>query len=490
MSDSNRVQLAHVRETTLGTTPTTPRMRLARFTGEDLAYNPQFVQSEEIRSDRMNIDPIKINENNQGAIRGELSFPVASSPFADWLESVFCAEWDDTPVRDNDGTADSVITDVAETGGVITCTTGDAFAVGHLIRTTGFGVAGNNGLFVITTGSATVPAVGNSLLSDEAAPAAAARVKVVGFEGGSGEISAAAGGLASSGLDLSTLGISAGMWLKIGGTGTSYRFGTEACNGWARVSGAPTSTLIPLDNLPAGWTTDAGTSKTLRVFFGDQLKNGVLTLGQTLERGFLGQGTPTYVVQRGMVAGQAEFRFNTEQVAQFSMTFSGLTGSQSTTALDASPDARTSNPVMASEIDVGRVAENGAAVGGPNYIRNLTLTINNNLRMKQAIRGDGLAGPVDIGKGDCDVNVTIETYFGSNALLTKLFAGTATNINSRIAKDSQAMVFAVPRLTFMDGTPSAGAKNQDVMLNLQSEASYDSTTGAHVLLDRLEYFEA
>jgi hypothetical protein len=278
--------------------------------------------------------------------------------------------------------------------------------------------------------------------------------------------------------------------VKIGATGAAFRFGTEALNGFARVSGTPTSTLLPLDNLPAGWTTDTGTSKTIRVFFGDRLKNGVLTIGQTLERGFRGQAAPTYVAQRGMVAVQGEFRLNPEQVAQYTLTFSGLTGAQDTTSLDSSPDAATSNPVMAAGINVGRITENGAVVSGPDFVRSMTISINNNLRMLQALRGDGLAGPVGIGKGDCDVTISMETYFGSNALLTKLFAGTPTNASSRIAKDSQALIFGVPRLTFTGGTPNAGAKNQDVMLNLASEASYDATTGAHILLDRLEFYQA
>jgi hypothetical protein len=44
---------------------------------------------------------------------------------------------------------------------------------------------------------------------------------------------------------------------------------------------------LTLDNLPTGWTTDAGTSQTVKVWFGDQLKNGTTQFGQTIERGFL-----------------------------------------------------------------------------------------------------------------------------------------------------------------------------------------------------------
>ncbi len=488
MSDANRLRLTSVREVTLGTTPNTPRMRTARLTGEQVRFAPVFVNSAELRDDRMNSDPIKVNEQNQGAINGELSFPVDNSPFSDWLESLFCAEWSQTPFRDNDGTADSVITALADTTDVATVTTGAAFVAGQIARFTGFTDPANNGIFKCTTGSATVPAFLGAGFVAEAAPPAAARIKVVGFQGASADLVAVADGITSTLLNFTLLGLVVGQWIKIGGTATGDKFATAACNGWARIT-AIAAAKLTLDNLPTGWTTDAGTGKTLKVWFGDELKNGVLTLGQSIERGFMGQTVPTYQVSRGMVAGQGEFNFVSEQIATWALTFSGLTGAQDTVTLDASPDAATTNAIMAAAVNVGRIAENGTVVGGPNYIRSARFSVQNNLRPIGGIRSDGLVGAEDMGKGSVDVSVALETYFGSNALLTKLFAGTATNINIRIAKDSQAMIWAVPRLTYTDGAANATAKNTDAMLPLTGQASKDTLTSAHLIMDRLEYFE-
>jgi hypothetical protein len=488
MSDANRLRLSHVREVTLGTTPNTPRMRKARLKGETLRFAPAFVSSEEIRDDRMNSDPIKVNEMNDGPINGELSWPPHGSPFSDWLESLFANTWVNTPFRDNDGTADSVITAIATSGTVATVTTGAAFVASQLVQFSGFGVAGNNGVFKCTTGSATVPAFVASGITDEAVPPAAARMKVVGFQGASGDLVAAADGITSTLLDFTTLGLAVGQWIKIGGTAAGDKFATAACNGWARITVIAAAKLT-LDNLPTGWTTDAGTSKTVKVFFGDQLKNGLLTLGQTLERGFMDQTVPTYIAQRGMTVDQGVFNFVKEQVATWTMTFAGLTGTQDTTSLDASPDAATTNAIMAAAVNVGRIAENGTVIGGPNFIESITMTIKNNLRMIGGIRSDGLVGAEDIGMGSVDVTVNMGTYFGSNTLLAKLFSGVATNINLRIAKNSQAMIWAVPRLTYTDGQANATAKNTDTKLPLTAMASIDTLTNAHVLLDRLEYYE-
>lgn len=489
MTDSNRLRLTGVRQNTFGATPGTPRMRTMRVTGESLSYKPEFVTPDEIRADRMNADPIKVGETSNGGINYELHYPVPSSMLAENIASAMQADWVDTPTRDNDGTADSVITDIGTTADTIAFVTGAAFAVGHLVRTSGFATAGNNGLFPVTTGGATSLVSTGASFTAEAAPPAAARVKVVGFQGTSGDITAAAGGLASTTLDFTTLGLAPGQWIKIGGTGAGYRFATEALNAWSRVT-AVAANLLSLDNLPAGWTTDAGTGKTIRVYFGDHIKNGVTPIALTFERGFMGQGTPGYVVNETMQVNQWQQQVQAKQKVTGSFDYMGLTGSVSTTSLDNSPDAAPSiatYQVLAAGANVGRIAENGVALSSPNWVRSASFTVNNNLRMIDA--ADSVTS-VGIGNGECAVTVNLETYFGSTALYTKMLAGTATNASYRATKNGQALVYAWPRLTITDGSPNAGGKNQDVTLPLTLQASYDSLTGAHMTLDRLEYFEA
>lgn len=494
MTDSNRTRMTWVDEATLGETPVNPRMRTCRFTGETLAYTPTFVASDEIRDDRMNSDPIKVNETNGGPVNGELSFPVDGSPLSSWFRSLFCANWTNTPFRDNDGVADSVITGVADTTDVVTVIDGAAFVDGHLVRFTGFGETANNGLFLCTTGSATVPAFLGANFTAEATPPGTARMKVVGIQGAAGDLETVADGIVSTALDLRNFGLAPGRWIKIGGTAdaTTFAFLVTAGavarrNAWARVV-AVAENKITLDNLPAGWAVDDGDGKTIQIFFGDQIKNGVASYGGTLERGFMGQQVPTYIVQRGMMVGQAQFNFVTEDKATYSFTFTGLRGSQSTASLDPTPDPATTNRVMAAGVDVGRIAENGVCLSKPNWMQSLQLTVNNNLRPIAGLTCGEDVGPVDTGKGEFSVTVNTPTYFGSNELLAKLFQQVPTNINCRIAKDNQALVLGLPRITFTEGAPSAGGKNQDVLLPLVGSASKDELTAAHLLCDRFEYW--
>jgi len=493
MPSTNTLQIASVEEVTLGTTPTTPRMRLRRVTGESLNYTPIYLDPGELRSDRMTSDELNVGTQSTGGINYPLIYPAASSPNDSDIKSAMYNTWTNAPTRDNDGDDDSDIADVATAGEVVTVLTGDAFAVGHLVNFTGFGVANNNGVFRATTASATVPAFVGSGITDEAAPAAAAKMEVVGFAGEAGDITAAAAGLASTVLDFTTLGLTVGQSLKIGGTAAGDRFtGTAADNAWVRISGAITATAIPLDNLPSGWAIDAGAGKTIKVWFGDHIINGSTQLGQTLERGFLGQTVPTYIAQAGLVASQYQLNYVAHQDIKVAVTYLGMGGTQGTVALDAAPDAVLTNadyPVFASSANVGRVGEAGATLTGPNFVREFMVTINNN---DTPIDDITTLGPAGITGHESTVTGTLTPYFGDNSLLTKFFAGTATSISIRATKGSQAFIVQIPRAIYNGGgSPNSSGKNQDQMLPLNFKASKDEAlTNAQICFDRLSYFEA
>lgn len=487
MTSSNRLQLALVREVTAGTTPNTPRMRTMRITGESLSFSPNYIDSDELRADRMLGDPIKNMQASSGGINFELSYPVDNSPLSEVIRSAMFNAWVNTPTFDNDGTADSVITDAGTTANTYVVTSGGAAVVaGHLVRATGFGQSANNQIFRATSSTATT-IVGTALsLVAETAPAAAAKLKVVGFQGASADITATASGLGSTALNFTTLGLVPGMWVKIGGTAAGDKFATAACNDWARIT-AVAANLITLDNLPSGWATDSGTGKTIKVWFGDQIKNGTTATSLSIERGFLGQTVPTYIVNTGMVVGTLTQTIASKAKIVGSASFTGMGGSESTTALDASPDAATTGLVMAANANVGRLGVNGSQLVGPNWSKEISFVIENNLRTVEAVDS---AAPVAVREGECKVTGKMSTYFGSDTELAAFYAGTARAINCRVAKNSQAIIYQVPRATYRGGgNPSASAKNTDVMADFEYQASYDTTTAAHIIMDRVEYYE-
>lgn len=487
MTSANRVQLSMVPEVTIGTTPGSPRMRPIRFTGENLEFRPEFLDSDEIRADRMLGAPTKIMQASLGSINGEISYPSENSPLARLFESALCSTWTNMPSFDNDGVADSVITDAGTTTDTfVVASGGAAVKAGHLVKTTGFTNSANNQVFRAASSTGTT-VVGASLsLVAETAPPAAARLKVVGFAGASGDITAAAGGLASTTLDFTTLGLVVGQWIKIGGTAAGDKFATAALNGWARII-AVTANAITLDNKPSGWTTDAGTGKTIKVFVGDTMKNGLAVKSQTIEKGYLAQGVPSYIKYAGMCVNTFELNLASRQKVTWTANFLGMSGGVDTTPLDATIDAATTGLIMAGNANVSSLAENGSGLSSPNWCKEFSISINNNLRTLEAVDA---ASPVGIAEGECLVTGRSMTYFGNKDLLEKFFNNTPTSFSSRVAKNSQAIIYQVPSaMNKGGGNPSVSGKNTDVMLPLDWQAFYDTTTGAHIIVDRFEYFE-
>lgn len=493
MTSSNLIRVTSVIETTPGVTPNSPRMRQRRLASEQFVFAPNFMASSEIRPDRMNSDPVLVGFQSGGTISYPLIYPFPDSPNSVDLRSAFMSSFTSTPTRYNDGTADSVITAVATTNTEVTHATGDAFVAGHLVRFTGFGVSGNNGVFKCTTGGTTTSRYSGSGITDEAAPPGAARMKVIGFQGASGDISATATGLASSSLDFTTLGLSVGQWIKIGGSATGDRFATAACNGTARIT-AIAANALTLDHRPTGWTTDAGSGKTIKVFFGDTIKNGSTIVTQTFERGMMGQTTPTYIVNTGMIVSQMSFRFTLNEPIVTNVTFMGMGGSESTSTLGASPDAPLVNkdfPELINRVHVGRLTEGGANIAAPNFITELTISLNNNTAAIECI--DSMYAVGHIGHA-LDVTGTLNSYFGSDTLLAKFINGTVTSlaVYVRNSVSGQAVLISIPRVTFAgDGSPNATGRNVTMSLPISWMASKDETvTGAMITLDRFEYVEA
>jgi hypothetical protein len=362
-------------------------MRLIRFTKENYEpFKPEFSEGDEINANRMREDAIKVFEGGGGTIDFNLHYPPNNSPESNFLASGLYNTWTLTPQADNDGVADSAITDFANTNSVLTAAWSGTVAVGHLVYVEGATNSANNGVHRCTTASATVPRFIASTFTNESAPPAACKAMVVGFRGAAGDITAAANGLASTLLDFTTLGLTVGQAIKIGNADVAGEsFATAALNGWAVIDVIAANALT-LSNLPTGWTTDAGTAKTISVWFGDFLKNGTLTdatrVSLTIEKGFLGQATPTYLAQPGNTVDQLTFSFKHKDKIRVTAALKagGGTGTQDTTSLDASPDAKTSDSNLSANVNFKRLCEGGAALASANRARALEITVSNNLR--------------------------------------------------------------------------------------------------------------
>ena len=197
------------------------------------------------------------------------------------LEQAFWGAFTRKNGRYNDwGSATAQITNVVAGTSTITVTTGAAFAAKLLVRLSGFSKAANNGVKVLTTGSnATSLIVAGGGLVDET-PGRGARIEVVGIELASGDLSITGSTLVSAAaVDFATLlGAAKGHWIKVGAdagrASGANRFATDVVNDSVRISSLSPTGTITVDRKPAGWANDAGTGKSIWLFFAEPLIPG------------------------------------------------------------------------------------------------------------------------------------------------------------------------------------------------------------------------
>lgn len=503
MTSSHRGYVASVKEDTVGTTPGSPRMRTRRPSTEDMRAAGVYAASNEVRSDRQVADPIQVSRKSGGAMTYPMVFPFPDSPTHTDLESAFYNTFVRRPERFNDGGL-TPITNIATTNTVLTVSSGTTFQLGHLVRFSGMGVAGNNGVFRCTTASATVPRFVGSGITNETPPAGA-RVKVVGFQGTSGDITATATGLGSTALDFTTLGLSVGDWIKIGGSNAGTRFATAALNGVARIA-AIGVTALTLDNRPTGWTTDVGSSKTISVWIGDTLVNGTTQIGQTIERGLLdvSGGTTEYTPYVGQVVSEWSFRAGANAPIETSVRFDGLgVTTPSTSPLDASPDAaqlQSTFPVFVGRMHI--IAAGGLTGGFGNNVsltapavgtgtcRTASIRLNNNPVLREVL---GAAYPRGISGQSINISGSFEEYYSTQATASYNRNGTVTSliVYALNAAVGQGFLISIPRATISDSSNGSIAQfNQNINLTWEFMASVDeAVTGKMISFTAFEYIE-
>lgn len=490
MSNSNRQQIGLVEESTFGEIPTSPAFETVRITQGGPQYTPKTVTSNEIRADRQVTDLILVGEEASAVINFELSYGAQDTLF----EAALCSDWVNKPVILN-VTSDSNITNVDDATDTFTVLSalGTPFKVGHLARTTGFTNSANNQIFRVTSSTATT-IVGSSLtLTNETAPPAGAKIQVVGFQGAAADITAttvSGNALLSTVLDFTTLGLVVGEWVKVGGTATGDKFATAALNDWCRIS-AIAAGRLSFDVVPTGWAIDTGTGKTIKVWAGDYIRNGVVEHSYSIERQFQDHSPVTYQYGKGMEIDEFVIEYAAESIITGRATFVGknATLQDSGRVSGATDVAAPTNPVLNTASNVGRIGEGGSAVGTPNYVMSGSITIRNNLRRRTAV---SVLGAASIGQGEFNANYRANTYFGNSDLADKVTNNTQTSHDFRVRRsdtNGQAILFDLPAAKYSRGGPDTPGKNADVMVDLEGQAFMHATLGYTTQFQRFVYTE-
>lgn len=463
MSDANRTITRISPETVPGTTDSNPAFRTLRTTGSGVSYSPQTVTSQELPGQSRRFKDLRLVGYEAG---GELPHEVAwDEGFFELWQAAMFGSWTLTAERSG-----AQITDVAaSTDAYTTAAVSPAWAEGMLVRASGFTEGANNGLFRALSGSSATSLVTADGRADET-PGSTARLKMVGFRAVEGDLAAASPAntltISASSGSFAALGLVPGMWIKMSGwTGAAV-----PNNGWARVASV-SATVLTLDVVPTGFVTNAGTGMTISIWTGDYLRDGITTRSFTVEREFPDLDTPLYEYSRGHRVN-ASLELSSRSILTGAFTLVGEEADPFTTSRfsGATTLAAGDADVMDASNNVMELGENGVALPGDNEVLSFALSVENNLRRKEAV---GTRGAVGVVPGRSLITADLETYFGSADLANKVRANTESSFHVRFQDDigTRGFVFDLPRIKYTGGgDPEVSGVDTDRTVQLPMQA--------------------
>lgn len=365
------------------------------------------------------------------------------------------------------------------------------FLAKMLVLFSGFTNAGNNGLDVVASSTAGT-IVGTAVKVDEAAPPATAKAEVVGVEFASGDINltAAAGGitLASTVFDLTTLGLIPGEWVFLGGDAAGNKFATNA-PGYARIRSIAAHAIV-FDDTTWTATTETGTGKSIRMFFGKVIKNelaaSIKRRSYNIERQLGDDGTGT---QSEYLEGAIpnEFTLNLPEadkmncdvtfVAMNYTTRDGVTGVKGGTRVNplAENAFNTSSDIYRLKMGiVDPTAINPSALFA--FVTTAKLVINNGIKPTKAL---GTLGAFDASAGDFSVSGSLTAFFSTNAAVASIRNNSDVTFNAIFAHNNLGFVFDIPLMSLGNGRLKV-EKDKPIELPIDMEAA-ESVAG-HTLL--------
>lgn len=364
---------------------------------------------------------------------------------------------------------------------------GAGFLVNSLLFSEGHVIAGNNGLKVVTASAATtVTAAG---LAAETSPATA-KITRVGHQGASADLTmTVSGGVATLGsttLNFTTLGLIPGEWIWVGGDTAITQFATAANNGFYRIKTIAANAIV-FDRQPSTSVTDAGTGKTIQLFFGHVLKNESSAALQKLRTYHLERQLTTSQFEyiKGSAANTLVINIKKADKITFDVSFVGLSTERAAAAKSGTREALPIQAAFNSSSDFTRLrfSDDTTAASLATYVDEVKLTIDNGIDPVKAVAA---LGGIDINYGDFMVSGTINAFFTTYAAVDAVINNDDVALDFALVTRSGdqrlpvGWLFDVPLLALGDGRLKV-EKDKPIMLPVSYDAAAHGTLD-HTLL--------
>lgn len=305
---------------------------------------------------------------------------------------------------------------------------------------------------------------------------------VCGYEAAAGDIKSTATGLVSTTLDFTTLPLFKGQAVFIGGETDSTSFSNGGISGLARVVKVEAKTLT-LDKLEGVFSEDAGDAKTIRIFFGQFLRNVPVNdelfhaHSYAMELTYPGlvdaEGAATdgYEYSTGNKINTLELGMSVNDKATLNFTTFGL---------DTNPVTGTSrgwdvsNPrfveAFSTPSDFLRLRVQGVDEEGlTSYFKDCTLSINNNISAENVL---AKLGPAFTNIGTLNVSLSGNIVFTNPKVTEKIRNNCTCSADLCLSNNDGSIYIDLPRITLGDGKKDF-AVNEKVKLSLTGTSFVD-----------------
>lgn len=364
-----------------------------------------------------------------------------------------------------------------------------AFAVGDLVvLRNGTQVAGNsNRVLRVTAATGTLLTVAQTLVA-ETLPTGAKLVKV-GVRTAAGDLDVNAAGafpvITSTTLNFSTLGLTPGEFIWIGGDDSLTTFSTAANNCLARVR-TVSANSITIDKASKGaMVTEANTLNTVEIYVGRVLKNEQVanqvrrTYQVERQLGAPDDASPSQIQSEyftGCVFNEAVFNIAAAEkltvdckfVSADQETRTGVTGLKAGTRPAIENASGYNGASDNKRIRLSKVVAGDEAPTPLNALfPSCTVTVNNGVEPLKAI---GRLGAFDMSEGDFTVNVSVSGYFTSLDSIAAVRNNESLTFDCYEYLNNQGWVFDMPLVTAGDGSVTV-EKDKPMMIPLTLEAA-------------------
>jgi hypothetical protein len=362
-----------------------------------------------------------------------------------------------------------------------------------LLHAAGYLNSANNGMKPLTAN----PVTTDTLLPVAGLVAETARaqqsVEIAGVRCDTGDlslsVSGAAGTLTSdngagTAVDFTTLGLTAGQWIHIGGLLSANRL-APTVYGYARIVSVAATTLV-LDKLSSALVTSAGAGVSVDLLFGQFIRNVPVDHADYRETTFTmemtypdlgGAGTPNYEYVRGLYCAELTLEMEVSDKAVSTASFVGLESDAPTTVRAtgaASPLLPGRRAAYGTGSDFARIRLTDVdETGISTDFKSISLTLNNNVAGEYVL---GRLSPAYVNAGIFEVDLEATALFTDPDVLARVVSNQPVTMDFVMRNDDGAMVVDLPRVTLANGERELPV-NESVSIATTAQAFEDPVFG-------------